>query len=400
MATKAGSRSRPAFGTGTSGRTNRPRGIVLVVLVLLALGFAANALWGRADPVLGDPRAPVLLAWTSDRLLPQLGEAARRADGIGAVVEVRNGVGWISSWESDDGDSTQAPQGFRIPLEIMAIDPEAYSAFIPEDHKSAFVDLAEGGAMLSATGASLRGIRETGSLTFAEATIPVTGVVPDELVASHEVVMSSATAAGLGIDDPKYFLLEMERWTSRQEVEERLREQLEDGARLGLRGPGESAVFRPGGNILSQAQIKDIFGEFAGRRGSGRAIEVDPAWILENTSNATVPLLGTVRCHNKIIPQLRGAFEEIVEKGLGSLVQRGDFGGCFAPRFLNSDPHSGLSHHAWGIAFDFNVSRNPYGAEPAMDLRLVELLERWGFTWGGHWAVPDGMHFEYLRDPD
>jgi hypothetical protein len=24
---------------------------------------------------------------------------------------------------------------------------------------------------------------------------------------------------------------------------------------------------------------------------------------------------------------------------------------------------------------------------------------RWGFTWGGHWLVPDGMHFEYLGPP-
>jgi hypothetical protein len=24
-------------------------------------------------------------------------------------------------------------------------------------------------------------------------------------------------------------------------------------------------------------------------------------------------------------------------------------------------------------------------------------MERWGFTWGGRWLVPDPAHFEYLR---
>jgi len=26
-------------------------------------------------------------------------------------------------------------------------------------------------------------------------------------------------------------------------------------------------------------------------------------------------------------------------------------------------------------------------------------MERWGFTWGGRWLVPDPAHFEYLRPP-
>jgi hypothetical protein len=28
---------------------------------------------------------------------------------------------------------------------------------------------------------------------------------------------------------------------------------------------------------------------------------------------------------------------------------------------------------------------------------VVTVFERWGFTWGGTWVVPDGMHFEFLR---
>jgi hypothetical protein len=48
---------------------------------------------------------------------------------------------------------------------------------------------------------------------------------------------------------------------------------------------------------------------------------------------------------------------------------------------------------------DINVAQNPYGAEPRMDRRVVEVFERWGFTWGGRWLVPDAMHFEFMRFP-
>ena len=30
----------------------------------------------------------------------------------------------------------------------------------------------------------------------------------------------------------------------------------------------------------------------------------------------------------------------------------------------------------------------------------MKILEDWGFTWGGRWLVPDGMHFEFVRFPE
>ena len=30
---------------------------------------------------------------------------------------------------------------------------------------------------------------------------------------------------------------------------------------------------------------------------------------------------------------------------------------------------------------------------------MVKIFEQWGFTWGGQWLVPDGMHFEFVRFP-
>jgi hypothetical protein len=30
---------------------------------------------------------------------------------------------------------------------------------------------------------------------------------------------------------------------------------------------------------------------------------------------------------------------------------------------------------------------------------LVAIFRRWGFTWGGRWMRPDGMHFEFQCFP-
>ena len=66
---------------------------------------------------------------------------------------------------------------------------------------------------------------------------------------------------------------------------------------------------------------------------------------------------------------------------------------------VTSNPTSGISQHAWGAAIDINAPENPFGATPTQDPHLVKIFERWGFLWGGDFAIPDGMHFEYLKPP-
>ena len=46
------------------------------------------------------------------------------------------------------------------------------------------------------------------------------------------------------------------------------------------------------------------------------------------------------------------------------------------------------------------ITRREFGKMTLAGLalpRLVSAFERWGFTWGGRWLVPDGMHFEIIR---
>lgn len=56
-----------------------------------------------------------------------------------------------------------------------------------------------------------------------------------------------------------------------------------------------------------------------------------------------------------------------------------------------------LSNHAFGSAIDINWGTNPYqkGARFDMPRRIVEIMEGFGFHWGGYYH--DYMHFEYLR---
>jgi hypothetical protein len=113
--------------------------------------------------------------------------------------------------------------------------------------------------------------------------------------------------------------------------------------------------------------------------------------------------LGLFRCHRLVIPYLRGVVSELHRSSLIQLLDPADFqlaGGCYNPRFnRGGDPGYSLSRHAWGIAIDLNPSTNPYGSVPTLPLAVVEAFRRWGFSWGGTWSTPDGMHFEWRQLP-
>jgi len=126
-------------------------------------------------------------------------------------------------------------------------------------------------------------------------------------------------------------------------------------------------------------------------------IDPDPAWESANIVRGSVPILGEVTCHRLLYPQLYRAMEEIANEGLADLVDPAQYGGCYVPRFIDRNPDKPLSMHAFGLAFDINVSSNHLGTRGDQDPRIVEIIERWGFEWGGRWERPDPMHFELVR---
>jgi hypothetical protein len=146
--------------------------------------------------------------------------------------------------------------------------------------------------------------------------------------------------------------------------------------------------------FLTGGSVSEAVGSFSYRYFPDGTVQPDPAWVAATIRTEPVPVLGVVTCHRAMLPQLRGALQEIVDLGLAGSIDPSDFGGCYAPRFIGNDPTKGLSLHTWGIAVDLNVQGNLRGTPGEIDRRVVAVFKRWGFAWGGDWSYTDPMHFE------
>lgn len=341
---------------------------------------------------------PALVTSPGPELLPAVLAAAAGHPDVTGVAEIRSGTLWLNAWSTDGAPGPTFPRpGYQVPVDVASVDPQQYGEIVPEDLRSQILELADGGAILSRTGAALRGITRSGGLHFPGADIPVIAVVDDHLIRNHEILLSHGTAAAVGLNETDYAVIGLGTLESGKSVEKAIRAAAPPGAEFRVRGPDGSGASTGPSPLLPLAQFKATFGEYSAQTTAGSDIRIDQAWIDANTEITTIPLLGTTRCHKKLIPQIAGAMAEIQEKGLAGSIRPGDFGGCFSPRFIRSGKEAGLSRHSFGAAFDFNVSGNPYGQPPTMDPRLVEIIERHGFSWGGRWNFPDGMHFEFVR---
>ena len=366
-------------------------------------GIASQAAGGTATLPTRAATAPadrVLLAWTPNRLPAGLAGRVRRAPGVRAVTVVKGGrLDLAGSTDADGHVIDRPPRGMTIPLEAIAFDPATYTGFLPASARAAFRRLAPTEALLGATSARLRRLGPGGRLRLAGGSgggwLTVAGVVDDALVGAAEVAVTRAGGRGVGLTRDRYALLAYRG--GRAAVARAVRRALPTGLPVRLRGPGETPFFRAGDAVLPQAMVKERFGEFAWRPAGGGDFAQDPAWQAANLATGRVPILGRVRCNRVLLPALAGAMRELERHNLAGLVDPAAFAGCWNSRLTRSG--TGVSRHAWGAAVDLNVAGNPTGLASAQDPRLVEVMERWGFTWGGRWLVPDPAHFEYLRPP-
>jgi hypothetical protein len=419
---------------GPAGRARLTGGLRLGVAAVLGLALGAGAALGLQrppPPSSAEPAAPatasrpadgvaslptrpatvpadrVLLAWTPGRLPAALAGHVRRTPGVRAVTVVRGGRLELAGATDADGRAVgRPPRGMTIPLEAIAFDPATYTGFLPASARAAFRRLAPTEALLGATSARLRHLGPGGRLRLlggsggsppvdGERWLTVAGVVDDALVGAAEVAVSRVGGRAVGLTRDRYALLAYRG--GRTAVAAAVRRALPTGLPVRLRGPGETPFFRAGDAVLPQAMVKERFGEFAWRPAGGGDFVQDPAWRAANLATGRVPILGRVRCNRVLLPALAGAMRELEQHNLAGLVDPAAFAGCWNSRLTRSG--SGVSRHAWGAAVDLNVAGNPTGLASAQDPRLVEVMERWGFTWGGRWLVPDPAHFEYLRSP-
>jgi hypothetical protein len=283
-----------------------------------------------------------------------------------------------------------APGGV-VPLDGVAIDPDAHAPFDPDGSLAA---LRAGGVVLGETSAGLRGVAVGDRLELVTGSYRLVGVAPDTVVGAAEIVFSR--------DDPtrpvavdRYALIGSD--LPRVELEARVRAMYDGAAALRIRAEGESPWLRHGDAVLPQVFIKQALGEFSYTGLRGGSFVPDPAWVEANIVRTEVPILGEVACHRQVAARLDTAMSRLVEEGLSHLVDPTAFAGCYDPRFIRAagGRSSGVSRHAWGAAVDINADDNPLGSIGTQDQRLIEVMIEAGFTWGGEWLVPDPMHFEY-----
>jgi D-alanyl-D-alanine carboxypeptidase len=359
-------------------------------------GVDAPATGGPPARAVPAPSGRVLLVWGPRQLPTGLAARLHAVSGIGSVTRVRGDlVGLVESTGAERRLVDRPRKGMVIPLDTIAFDRATYPAFLPASARAAFRHLGRREVLLGATSARLRRLGPGGRLLVGSRWLTVAGVVDDSLVGGAELALTSAGGAAVGVHTDRYLLVAYR--TERAKVEAAIRQRLPAGLAVRFRGPGETPFFRNGDAVLPQALVKERFGEFAYEPGPGRAFTEDPAWEAANIVTARMPILGRVRCHRTLMRALRDALNELEQRNLAGLVDPTAFGGCWNPRMIRLG--GGISRHAWGAAVDLNTRGNPTGLESAQDPRLVEVMRRWGFTWGGHWLIPDPSHFEYLQAP-
>lgn len=309
-------------------------------------------------------------------------------DGLSRLAADPAVAGLVVARTGDLAVHSGLPTHPEIPVEAVAADAEAFGQASDEPTLAA---LLSAGAVLSRTSAALRGVDAGGTLTLVGGrTVPVTGVVDDAAIGGYEVAVDADLGQALGLTSVGYVLLRGAEGATTDQLAGAARRAL-SGRTLRIRPPGERPFARRGDEVLPQALLKSLFGEFAVRRTGGGLVQ-DPAWAQQHLVEADVPLLGSFRCHRVLLAALVPAMQEVVDRGLTSTVFAGQFAGCHSVRAVRGG--ASLSRHAWGAAVDLNGASNPLGAVPRIDPRLVEVLESHGLRWGGRFLRPDGQHFE------
>lgn len=387
--------------------------IVGAVVVLAAEGATGNLAQGPppqapapttsaqipTETVRLAPERTILLAWSPGGLPVGTERALERTRGVINATTVKAGLDWIKFSRANDGSVIDNPgSGRAIPFEVAVIDPAEYAAYVPPSERDAVLALRHDEALLSQTSSEIRGAGRGLSLRLQTGNLDVAAVVSDVATNGYEALLAGRVPDSWERVD-RFVLVRVRQMEARSRVERRIRGMLRPEQVLRIRAQGETPFLRYGDAVLPQAQIKSVFGEFPARPNSDGSLEVQPRWKRTNITARRVPILGVVTCHRALFPQLIHALRDVRHAGLAFTIDPGDFGGCYTPRFIDSNPGGRLSHHSWGMAIDFNVAQNRPGTRPDLDRRFVRIMEDNGFTWGGRWLIPDGMHFEWVRFP-
>jgi hypothetical protein len=326
-----------------------------------------------------------LLIWAPGGLSEREVGLVRDSTRVAAISAVRTGLLPVAS---------SRRRGYRVvPVEAMAVDPDAYAAAAGRPGAT-LVGMLDKGAVLSRTGAALRHLQRGGRLRLDGGRwLRVSGVVDDELLASYEVALDREVGRRHGLRRANYLLV-LPR--GRLDGLENAVRGLLKGRQLRFAVAGDQRFLRGDDSVLPLGLVKARFGEFALpslRRGGP-----DPAWMRTNLVTRQVPLLGRVRCHRMVVGDLAAAMADLQRRKLDPLVDAAEFrrgGGCWSQRLLR-DRDGRLTRHAWGIAVAVGLAVDPTQRRPAVDQRLVKAMAGHGFALGGGFGGSDRADFEWV----
>lgn len=326
------------------------------------------------------PAAPAFLAVARDIVRSEVLGRVRDVEGVAVASAVR--VAWM---RVSTGSRTAR-------LRVAAIDTlTARSVATPAVRDADFVwrALLDGQAIVAHRAARKLALAGPEVLSLGHVATARVGGFADMLEPNvADVVIDEAIVADDAFMPARLLAIGAETGTSLRALRRELHSAVPQMKLRRMQGPASAPPPspQPPTGLLGPMRYQILKGGF---------IRPDDAWVALNIATGTVPIIGSVRCHRLVLPQLAAALGEIEERGLAGEIRTYD--GCFVPRFIGRDPSRPLSMHAFGLAVDFNASTNALGTRGSMHPDVVAIFEKWGFEWGGWWSTPDPMHFELAR---
>lgn len=267
-------------------------------------------------------------------------------------------------------------------VEILSFDPQTYSEFFAGSDREAMSALTENEAVAGASAASDRGISTGSVLTLSNGVeVLVTAIVPDGVIAGADLALVDTTVGTLGAAIDPFVLIDA---TVEGAV---VAETFADGDEGTLVVVERSANGSPRVAPKLYSSQRKVFETATSSGHDGIELEI---------VRSTVPLLGELECKAEVIRALTGAMNRLAARGLSALIDPDSTVVCFDPE--RTPETSGHWHHDDGVAIDINL--NGDGNDPAaVDRRLIRVLSRFGFDWGGDFLLPQPSHFEFVASP-
>jgi hypothetical protein len=339
---------------------------------------------------------PAWLAWMPGGFPSGFAVQIAAAPALTRTVVVAGDTLWMTASHDADGHEVdRADPPYMIPLDSFAVNPAAYAPFLPDGLREQIVGALNGGkAVLGSSSAALRRLGPGGTISVGDQTVEVGAIAPDDVVGWSELLVNRDVGRRLGISDERYLLAEGQHLTPNT-FRTAVARLIPAGTPLRVDAPGATPYVRVASGVNPPIVVKQVFGEFSAypRSDDPAYLNMNPQWYDEHIKTESVPILGRVTCNVALFPALKSALKALVRKGLDNLIHI--YSGCYAARTVARSVTAPPSDHAYGAAIDIDAPTNPYGGTPTMDPRVVNVLEHWGFNWGGDFLIPDGMHFEY-----